>query len=164
MSRLFQRLLDVMRMRAGPEDMPPGWGIAALLGLAYLAEGVIADQLLDGTDSAPRSLISVNLQFLVIAALLAARRMSVRLPQTITALAGTGLIFGALSILLVMQAEAGKAQPLLALLWLAMFVWSLLIDAHVYRRALSITMSLGILVAVLLFGLNFLLIEALFPA
>jgi hypothetical protein len=164
MSRLFLRVLDIMRLRAGPEDMPAGWGVATLLGLAYLAEGITADRLLDGAETAPRSLISVSMQFLVIAGLLTARRMSVRLPQTITALAGTGLIFGALSILLVMQAEAGKAQPLLALIWLAMFAWSLLVDAHVYRRALSITMSLGILVAVLLFGLNFILIEALFPA
>ena len=163
MSRLFLRLLDVMRLRAGPEDMPAGWGIATLLGLTYLAEGLFADRLQDGAGSPPRSLVSVAIQFLVIAGLLTARRMSTRLPQTLTALSGTGLIFGAVSILLVLQAKPGSQQPLLTLLWLATFAWSMLIDAHVYRRALSITMSLGILVAVLLFGLNFIIVETLFP-
>ncbi|HLF30824.1 MAG TPA: hypothetical protein VI566_07310 [Xanthomonadales bacterium] len=163
MSHLFLRLLDMMRLRAGPQDMPVGWGIAALLGLAYLAEGIIADRALDGDGSAPRSLIAVSTQFLAIACLLAWRRMGARLPQTLTALAGTGLIFGAFSILLVLQAAPGSPQPLLALLWLATFAWSLVVDAHIYRRALSTTMSLGILIAVLLFALNFILMETLFP-
>jgi hypothetical protein len=163
MSPLVLRLLDIMRLRAGPQDMPAGWRIATLLSLAYLAEGFVADQALDGDGSAPRSLIAVSIQFLAMACLLAWRRMSSRLPQTLTALAGTGLIFGAFSILLVLQATPGSSQPLLVLVWLTTFAWSLVVDAHVYRRALSTTMSLGILIAVLLFALNFIVMETLFP-
>jgi predicted neutral ceramidase superfamily lipid hydrolase len=163
MSQLFLRLLDIMRLRSGPQDLPAGWGIAVLLSLAYLAEGLMADRALDGAGTAPRSLIAVSIQFLAVAGLLTWRHMSNRLPQTLTALSGTGLMFGALSILLVVQAEPGSSQPLLALLWLATFAWSLVVDAHVYRRALSITMSLGILIAVLLFALNFIVMEMLFP-
>jgi len=164
MSQLLLRLLDIMRLRSGPQDMPPGWGFAILLSLAYLFEGTLADHVLEEGDSAPRSLIAVSTQFLAISVLLATRRMNYRLPQTLTALAGTGLIFGALSIVLVLQATPGTQQPGLALIWFAAFLWSMAVDAHIYRRALSITMSLGILVAVLIFALNFVVIELAFPA
>jgi hypothetical protein len=36
------------------------------------------------------------------------------------------------------------------------------VDAHIYRHALSITMSLGVLVAVMIFAVNFILIETVF--
>jgi hypothetical protein len=90
--------------------------------------------------------------------------MGARLPQTLTALAGTGLIFGAVFIPLVLLATPGSSQPLLALWWLSTIAWSLVVDAHIYRRALSITMSLGILIAVLLLALHLIVLKTLFPA
>jgi len=164
MNILLPRLLDVMRLRAGPQDMPAGWQLAILLSLIYMAEGFFADQILDETGSAPRSLIAACIQFLVTFALLRFRRLSTRFPQTITALAGTGILFGALSIFLAMQAQPGIAQPMLALLWFGAFIWSLAVDAHIYRHAMSITMSLGVLVAVLIFALNFIIIETVLAA
>lgn len=162
MSHLFLRLLDVMRLRAGPQDMPAGWGFAILFSLLYLSEGFFADQILDESDSAPRSLVAVTVQFLVTFILLGFRRLNARLPQTLTTLAGTGILFGALSIILVMQARPGIAQPTLALVWFGAFLWSLAVDAHIYRQAMSITMSLGVLVAVVIFALNFIVIEMVF--
>ena len=164
MSRLLFRLLDIMRFRAGPQDLPAAWSIAFLMAMAYVAEGYFADYLLDDTDVVPRALVSVALQFLVVALLLQLRQQFSRFSQTITALAGTGLIFGAVSILIVIQVEPGKAAPGLALLWYGTFLWSLAVDAHIYRHALSITMSLGVLVAVVMFALNFFIIEMMFPA
>jgi len=162
MSRLFLRLLDIMRLRSGPQDLPAGWGLTIVLTLAYLAEGFIADQVLNESDSAPRSLVAITIQYLATSALLTFRDMGSRLPQTLSALAGTGAIFGALSIVLVMQATPGATQPALALVWFGAFLWSLAVDAHIYRRALSFTMSLGVLVAVLIFALNFIVIETVF--
>ena len=164
MSRLFLRLLDIMRLRSGPQDLPAGWGLTIVLTLAYLAEGFIADQVLNESDSAPRSLVAITIQYLATSALLTFRDMGSRLPQTLTALAGTGAIFGALSIVLVMQATPGATQPALALVWFGAFLWSLAVDAHIYRRALSFTMSLGVLVAVLIFALNFIVIETVFSS
>jgi hypothetical protein len=43
-----------------------------------------------------------------------------------------------------------------------LFVWSLAVDAHIYRHALSIKMSFGVLVAVLIFGANFIILKAVF--
>jgi hypothetical protein len=163
-SRLILRLLDVMRLRSGPQDMPAGWGIAVLVCLIYLCQGFFADRILDQTDSAPRSLIAVSVQFLVTALLLGFRRFNDRLAQTLTTLAGTGIIFGAISIFLVMQVQAENFQPVLALVWFVVFLWSLTVDGYIYRHALSTTMSLGMLVAVLIFALNFFALEFLFAA
>ena len=80
----------------------------------------------------------------------------------ISALSGVGLLFGLASILLMSLADPAKNQPGLALIWFGVFLWSLAVDAHIYRRALSITMSSGVLIAVLIFAVNFTLIQALF--
>ncbi len=164
MSPLLLRLLDVMRLRAGPQDLPAGWAVTALVVLACGLQGLLADHMLDGPGVPPRSLVALAVQILACALLLGIRQWSNRLPQTVTALAGTGFLFGLISLLLLTQATPQGFPPGLVLLWLGVFLWSLLVDAHIYRHALSITMSLGVLVAVLVFALNFLVIEMLFPA
>ena len=92
--RLLPRLFDLMRLRAGPQDMPPGWELTLLFSLIYLSEGFFADQILNETDSAPRGLLAVTIQFLITFILLRFRGLSARLPQTLTALAGAGSFFG----------------------------------------------------------------------
>lgn len=110
-------------------------------------------------DSTPRSLIAITVQFFVIATLLQLKKFSGRLPQTLSALAGTGLVFGFLSVFLISQADPESNQPILALVWFGVFLWSIAVDAHIYRHALSIKMNLGVLVAVLIFAANFILLE-----
>jgi hypothetical protein len=161
---ILLRLFDVMRFRAGPQDLPAGWSMAILAALAYCVQGLIADRLLDGPAAAPRSLLALAVQVTASWALVSLRRFPNRLPQTITALAGTGFLFSLISAVLLLQAAPGGIAPGLALIWFGVFLWSLLVDAHIYRHALSITMSLGVLVAVVVFALNFFVIEALFPA
>jgi hypothetical protein len=161
---ILPRLLDMMRLRSGPQDLPAGWPLAIGLALAYIAEGFIADRILGDTETAPRSLMAIGVQFLVIATVLNVRGQANRVPQTLSALAGVGLIFGLFSIVLMYQAIPGQDQPLLAWTWFSVFLWSLVIDAHIYRRALSSTMSIGVLVAVLIFACNFFLIQSIFRA
>ncbi len=110
-------------------------------------------------DSTPRSLIAITVQFFVIAALLQLKKFSARLPQTLSALAGTGLVFGFLSVFLISQADPEQNQPILAMVWFGVFLWSIAVDAHIYRHALSIRMNLGVLLAVLIFAANFILLE-----
>jgi len=152
----------MLRLRSGPQDLPAGWSLAILLGLAYIAQGFIADQILGETDTASRSLIAISVQFLVVGMLLNIRKQANRLPQTLSALAGVGLIFGMFSIILISQANPGEDQPRLAMVWFGVFLWSLAVDAHIYRRAMSTNLSLGILVAVLIFAGNFILIQTIF--
>ena len=158
----IRALADMLRLRSGPQNMPEGWPFAAVVSLAYIAQGFIADQLFGEADGAPRSLLAIGVQFSLVALLLKFRNFQVRLPQTLAALAGTGFIFGLLSILILTRVDPDESQPDLALLYLGLFGWSLAVDAHIYRHALSIKMSIGVLLAVLIFAANFMLLRAIF--
>ena len=151
-----------MRLRSGPQDLPPGNLLAVALAVAWLAQGFLTDRALDEAGSAQRALLSIALQFGVIVVLLNLRKQAARIPQTISALAGTGIIFGLLALVLVLQLAPAKPQPNVALAYLGLFIWSLVVDGHIYRHALSTKISLGILVAVLIFAANFILIKAMF--
>ena len=152
----------MLRLRSGPQEMPAGAPLAFMLVIAYLAQGLMADRIMDEMDTAPRSLIAIAVQFGAIAALLRLRRLAERVPQTISALAGTGFLFGLLSILLLSQLVPGEPQPGLAMAYLGLFLWSLAVDAHIYRHALSVNMSLGVLVAVGIFAVNLIVLRAAF--
>jgi hypothetical protein len=152
----------MLRLRSGPQDLPAGPQLAIILAIAYLAQGLAADRIMEPSDTQPASLLAIAVQFGAIIALLRLRRLAERVPQTISALAGTGFLIGLLSILLLRQLTPGEPQPELAMAYLGLFFWSLAVDANIYRHALSVNMSAGVLVAVLVFALNFVLLRAAF--
>lgn len=160
--RFLLTLLDMLRLKSGPQDAPPGWTLAVALTVAYIAQGFVADRILGESDGATRSLLAIGVQFTLIAVLLNGRQFLARLPQTLTALAGTGFIFGLIALFLLMRVDPTRQQPDLAMLYLALFGWSLAVDAHIYRHALSIRMRTGVLLSVLIFAGNFLLLNAVF--
>lgn len=162
MGRLVLTLLDMLRLRAAPQDVPPGWLLAATLTLAYVAQGFVSDEIIDAADGAPRSLLAIGFQYAVVAVLLRSKNFSLRLPQTLTALSGTGFIFGLFSLLILARVDPQQPQPDLALFYLVLFGWSLAVDAHIYRHALSIKMNIAVLLAVLIFAANFMLLNAVF--
>ena len=159
---MIATLLNLLRLRSGPQDLPPGAALAVLLAAAWLAQGLVTDRLLGDSESAPRTVLAIAVQFGAIISLLRLRNHAARIPQTISALAGTGFIFGLLALLILVQLDPDRPQPGVALAYLGLFVWSLAVDGHIYRHALSIKMSLGVLVAVLIFAANFILMRAVF--
>ena len=152
----------MMRLRSGPQDLPATRQVTLALVVAYAGQAFIADWILGEPAAAPRTLLAIAVQFIIIVSLLNARRFSTRIDQTISALAGTGFLFGAMSILMLSQADPDQPQATLALLYLGLFLWSLFVDAHIYRQALSIRINMGMLVAVLIFGVNYFLLRAVF--
>lgn len=125
----------------------------------YLMLAVFTGQRLGEGDSSAASLAITAMQFAAVAVLLYIRKHPERLAQTIASLAGVGLIFGTLSFIFLSQADPEVQQPILALAWFGIFFWSLVVDAHIYRNALSITMAQGMLVAVLLLAASYVLVE-----
>ncbi|MDH3788880.1 MAG: hypothetical protein OES53_09985 [Xanthomonadales bacterium] len=159
---IIPTLLNMLRLRSGPQDLPGGWLLAVALALAYISQGFIADQIMGDSDGAPRSLVAIGLQFGMVALLLNLRQFQARVPQTLAALAGTGFVFGLLSLLILSRVDPGKPQPDLALMYLVLFGWSLLVDAHIYRHALSVKFGIGALLAVLIFAVTFMSLKTLF--
>jgi hypothetical protein len=117
---------------------------------------------LDDSGYAPQSMLAIAVQFSIIAVLLRANGLISRMPQTVGALSGVGFLFGLVSIYLLSRVDGSTPQPGLVALYFGLFLWSLAVDGHIYRNALSSKMGTGVLVAVLIFAVNFVLIRALF--
>jgi len=159
MTGLVKTVVSIMQLRSGPQDLPFSWPLTLGLITAYLMLGIFTGQRLGDGDSAAASLAVTVLQFTAVFVLLQLRKHPERLPQTLAGLCGVGIIFGALSFLLLAQADAEIQQPLLALVWFSLFFWSLVVDAHIYKNAMSITMAQGMLIAVLLLAASYVLVE-----
>lgn len=162
MNSFWSVVLDLLRLRAGPEDLPDQRGLTLLLIGLYIAQGVIASESLGGEHEPQRTLLSISIQFGIVAAILYWRRQPERLQQTLMAFAVTGIVIGLLAFLLLMQADTGVNQPLLALVWFGLLGWSLAVEANIFRHTLEISLPLGMLVTVMLFAVNYLAIELLF--
>ena len=67
-----------------------------------------------------------------------------------------------MSLYLLSLINVEQPQPGLAGLYLALFLWSLAVDGHIYRHALSSKMGFGVLVAVTVFTINLVLSRAVF--
>jgi hypothetical protein len=160
-SKLIFTFLQLLRLRAGPQDLPAAWVTTIAIIAVYLGEGMYTGQQLGDADATIKSLSISVLQFSAVAVMLYVRKCPERLAQTLSALAGTGAILGALAFPLLIQADPDQNQPILAMVWFGVFIWSLVVDGHIYRSALSITLPQGLLVAVLLLGASYVLIEAL---
>jgi len=162
MNALLVALLQMLRLRSGPQDLPSSWVLSGALIGAYLAVGVFTGHTLGGEDAVFRSLAINALQIFAVVAMLQVRRTPERLAQTLAALSGTGIILSLIAFGFLLQADPDVNQPLLALAWFVVFGWSLLVDAHIYRHALSIKLSTGVLVAVLLLAVSYVFIEVAF--
>ena len=162
MNRGLSVFLDLMRLRSGPQDVAASSGLLLGLAVCYVLQGLLTGELINEPDAAPRTFLAIAVQFAVITALLRMKSLGGRVQQTLTAMAGTGILFGLISIPLLLQFRPDTEQPGLALAYLGLFAWSLAVDGHIYRHALSIKISMGILTAVLIFALNFVLLKLMF--
>jgi hypothetical protein len=162
MSGILINLANMLRIRGGPQNLPASWPLMIFLVMAYMVQNLITGQQLADENAAAKSLVAICLQISVLAGLLYWRRHPERFAQTLSALAGVGLMFNAITWALLTQLDPDLNQPLLAMAWFAVFIWSLFVDANIYRHSLSVTLSMGMLITVLTLAASYLLIEMLF--
>ena len=162
MSRVLISLLGMMRLRSGPQDLPAGRNLMLALASAYVAGGFLAGNVMNDPDFAPSALLSIGVQFGFITILLNVRGFQARVQQTIAALSGVGLVFGLLSTWLLSMVDVENPQAGLAAAYFGLFFWSLAVDGHIYRHSLSSKMGTGVLIALIIFTINFVLLRALF--
>lgn len=162
MSRILLLFLDMLRLRSGPQDLPASSRFMVLLAVGYIAGGFISGSVLGEPDYAARSMVAIGVQFSFIIVLLNLKGLGDRIQQTISALSGTGFIFGMISIYLLSLIDVENPQVELAAFYMVLFFWSLAVDGHIYRQALSSKMGTGLLVAVTIFAINFILLRLLF--
>jgi len=155
-------LANLLRLRGGPQHLPASWVLMVFLITAYLVQNLITGQQLEDENAAAKSLAAICLQVFILTGLLYWRRHMERFAQTLSALAGVGIVFNAITWVLLTQSDPALNQPVLALGWFAVFIWSLFVDAHIYRNSLSVSLSSGMLITVLALAASYVLIEMLF--
>lgn len=167
MNGLPSIFVGLLRLRTGPQDLPYSWTLTVMVIAAYLGEGLytgyqLGNQL--GDDSAAlKNLVATVLQFSAVVAMLFVRGYQERLAQTLCALAGTAVILDLLAFPFLLQADPGQRnQFVLALIYFGIFFWSIAVAANIYRHALSVNMSQGVLIAVLIIAASYVLMEAAF--
>lgn len=159
---------ELCLLKRAPQDDPLSPAALWFAGLAYL----VTDLVIAAVGSGMRAATAMTAIDMVV--LLAFTYMLLRisgrpgrLGQTLTALFGSGALLGLFALPLVQQAAKaqhnGEAVGGLALMWLLLVVWSVVVRAHIFRHALSLGFGAGALVAVLHAVLLFGLIDYLFP-
>lgn len=160
--QLIVKLFDIIRLRAGPQDLPASWLLTVLFFLLYMLIGYGGDQLIaqEGEEGSGNDLLLTLINIVIVGLLIYARGVPQRLAQTLNALLGVSLILLPIALTILYFASLGLTG--LSWVWLFVFIWSLIVDGSIYRHALGVSINVGVLIAVLIFGFDFLLITKVF--
>lgn len=142
---LFGRLLAICLLRRGPQDLPAS---GALLGGLVLLLGALSYWSLAQMASVDRPLLHVGLGIGLalgfLALVLGVGGRGHRWLQSASAMLGSELLFSLLALPLVLTEPAGGGA---ALALLGVWLWSLLVLAHILRHALELALPAGLLLA-----------------
>lgn len=162
MQAFLINVANLLRLRGGPQSFSASWLFTVLLVGVYLAQGLITGTQNNDENAAAKSILTLSLQIVALCGLLYWRGHMERLPQSLSALTAVGIAFNIIIWALLTQSNPAIDQPTLAMIWLVVFLWSLFVDASIYRHALSVSFSTGVLITVLLLAASYTMIEFLF--
>ena len=162
MNDMLINLAQMLRLRSGPQNLSTSWALMIILVAAYLAQNLFTGLQFEDENLAAKSLLVVVLQVVVLTGLLFWRKHLERFVQTMSALTAMGIFFNVITGALLSVSDPTVNQPVLALVWFAVFIWSLFVDAHIYRNALSVPYAMGMLITVLVLAASYVLIEMVF--
>jgi hypothetical protein len=169
--RLAILVRDICQLKRGPEDIPYSTRLLVVLIGASVAIDVLSERVLGGHDALARSLVSTTLVLALCWIALAMRRLGNRYVQTASALVACGIVFSLLVLPLALlagplpnDAQLNPVQTLLVWATFAIFVWSVLVSAHIVRRALDAPFGLGVALALAWTIADWALGHALFDA
>lgn len=155
MTELLARLIGIVLLRMGPQDLPAS---TLAFGLAVGLYGIVAALSIFTTGTPPeRPIVSLVLYLLLPATLIwvvlrIAGRLG-RFGQTATALYGVGALLAALNLPLIVIGTEDAPAPAVVLA-LLIFFWHFAVDAHIWRHALEVTYTAGLAVTVVLFAVS----------
>jgi len=166
--QLVRLFVAICLLRAGPQDLPISRTLLRLaLGLYLLFAWLLAVPAYGQGRAVLVALLDAALLIVFVQVLLYLLSRSARIPQTLTAMAGSGSLLGLLALPLVLWGQPAQAEEqisgLLLYAWLLLLVWNLLITGHILRHALSTSLGIGTGVALLYTLISMQIVSALFP-
>jgi hypothetical protein len=159
MSALLATIAGLMRLRAGPQDLPYSPPLLAALLVAQVGlDGLAAHHFGAGDGLLLRAVVAVLVGLGVPYLVLSVARRTARFVQTATAIVATGLAFALLVLPVVAlvgrlpddPAELTAGQVLFGWLSLALLAWKLVVQGSIFRHALEVPLRQGVLLAVAL--------------
>jgi hypothetical protein len=148
---LFKLFLQIILLRKGPQDLPYSRNLLLLLlfcviSLRLLALFIPAENIaiVPAADRMLFVLASMLVGIGGVYVLLRLFHYSARGVQTITAMLGVTLLFYAIGqILTIMFTVMGGGSGLNTPIVMVILIWSLVVDAHILRQALSISLLIA---------------------
>lgn len=149
---LLRRLWDICLLRRGPQDLPASGSVLLFtLLLEYLLSVILHSIVLPDVPALRLAsiLLVLNVGVIVtIALLLILFQYRNRILQSLTALAGTSLIFNIVIFPFALLASLEPGRPTLGgSLVLMIQIWSLVVSGHIFTQAMSINRFLGVTIA-----------------
>jgi len=147
------RFVEICFFKASPADIPSSHWLMKISLLVYLTMNVFITRIDNNWDVSLFSSLTDMLVMIIVAwLLLKFRNFSDRYQQTVTAMAGVGSVMSCIGIPIVyffsqvneQQQFAGVAMLLLV----ALLIWSLMVNAHIFRTALEIKPSSAVMLTV----------------
>ncbi len=167
MLKLLELFWLIARRKLGPEDVPASSFLLQLTALAYMA---LQLPLLWRQNSITLpALLSVLADVAIISVflwlVLRVTGKSARYLQSLTAFFGTGCVITLVALpityfyLAVPDGSDLLLFPYLGLI--GVIIWSIIVNAHIFSRALSRSLAEGVAISVMYFLINFQLLEAI---
>lgn len=169
---VFLAFFDVCRLIKRPQDIPGSKNLLTLCLVVYGLMSILLAMLSQPMDKAVLAgILEVILIMVFSQALLQIRGKSSRWTQTVTALAGTGIVISliALPIYILIgvggtnEASSGIGQGIGLLLLATLACWNIVIMAHILRHALEVNFVLAIVLAITYIWIIFSFTSAIMP-
>lgn len=176
MPQLFRLLIDLALVKKGPQDVPYSLFLFVFIFTVVFITDIIGLQI-PGPKGQVYDFVDV-IKFLVIANIVIyaaiylvfyLQKLTNRYLQTITALAGIGLVLNFIQIpmnYIIVKAFVNELPGLvimMSMLQMFLFGWLLFVNFNIFRQALSISMLYAVALSLGLFILSLYLQSALLP-
>jgi hypothetical protein len=161
MAEFLSRLVGVLLLRDGPQDMPAGTSALTLSIALYLGATAASVSIGEGADN-PMAVLALAavLPLILTRIVLGIGKRPERWNQTMTALFGTSALLSLVSLPLA-TSTGNEPNPVVVIASLVLFFWSFAVDGHIWRHALEVSFAAGLAVAVVLFAVSMFVITSI---
>ncbi len=167
MASVLLSLLEMMRLRARPQDLPASDALLlASVAAVAVASLVGVAQMFPLGRGAARVACDLVIQLALLRLALQVVGRGVRFRQTFTAICGTGTLFMLIALPLysiVGDQTGGDPATFAAVLLLPIYAWSVIVTGHILRHAFDVRMVAGIGLAIGYVVITVLLSELIVP-
>ena len=141
-------------LRYRPQDIPASRELLALsIVLYFLLDLILANLDENITHALPAAMVDTMFLLVFVLLLMLLCRKVNRWTQTVTALAGTGIVFGLLLMPAVIALPVPDAmtamQQILSIVLYLVLIWYVVVLAHIFRHAMSSSLALGVFISII---------------